>query len=65
VEKTVYDFDYYEVSSDILKCFLYQAVTVKALCYKVKYVMCSKTLSVDRGIHSAVTSSWIIRVVKS
>jgi hypothetical protein len=32
VGKTVHDFDYNEVSSDVLKCFLYQAVTAPALC---------------------------------
>jgi len=33
VEKTVQNFNIYKVSSDMLKCFLYQAVTVTALCY--------------------------------
>jgi hypothetical protein len=33
VGKTVYDFDFNNVSSDMLKCFLYQAVTAPALCY--------------------------------
>jgi len=33
LEKTVHDIDYNNVSSDTLKCFLYQAVTATALCY--------------------------------
>jgi len=33
VGKTVQDFDYNKVSSDMLKCFLYQAVTATVLCY--------------------------------
>jgi len=33
VGKTEHDFDFKKVSSDILKCFLYEAVTATAYCY--------------------------------
>jgi len=33
VGKNVHYFDFKKVSSDMLKCFLYQAVTATALCY--------------------------------
>jgi hypothetical protein len=33
VGKTVHDFDFNNVSSYIVKCFLYQAVTATAICY--------------------------------
>ena len=59
VGKNVHNFDFNKVIYDMLTCFLYQAVTVLALCYLVQFVVCSKTLSVDRAIHSKMTSSWI------
>jgi hypothetical protein len=37
VEKTVKDFDYKKVSSDMLSCFLYQAVTAPALCFEIQF----------------------------
>ena len=51
VGKTVEDFDIDKVSSDMLKCFLYQAVTATTHCYYVHFVVCSKTLSVYRAIY--------------
>jgi hypothetical protein len=59
VGKTVHDFDFSKVSSDMLTCFLYQAVTATALCYLVQFVVCSKTVPIDRAMHSTMTSSWI------
>jgi hypothetical protein len=57
--KTVNDFEFKKISSDMLKGFLHQAVNALSRCYQVQFVVCSKTLSVDRGIHSTMTSSWI------
>jgi hypothetical protein len=59
VGETVHDFDFKKISSVMLKGFLHQGVNALAPCYQVQFVVCSKTLSVDRGIHSTMTSSWI------
>jgi hypothetical protein len=60
VGKTVQDFDFEKVSSDMLKGFLHQAINALAPCYQVQFLVCSKILSVDRGIHSTMTSLWIV-----
>jgi hypothetical protein len=59
VGKTVQDFDFKKVSSDIRKGFLHQAVNALSPCYQIQFVVCSKPLSVDRGIHRTMTPSWI------